>query len=166
MGTQIYYDELNDNYGDDKHYCWNHKKMIVRDYKKKKADKIKEEKKNLKLKEKEELQKAKDEAKQKAKEEKEKVKEELKKSVQLAKQNKKTKTVTNDNTIVIDLTNENVVISHANAVDANVVQDNSQVLLCQEILKSGKNKGTHCGNKVFENNLCKRHINKQLTANI
>ncbi len=25
MGTQIHYDELNDNYGDDKHYCWNHK---------------------------------------------------------------------------------------------------------------------------------------------
>ena len=179
MGTQIYYDELNDNYGDDKHYCWNHKKMIIRDYKKKKTDKIKEEKKNLKLKEKEELQKAKDEAKQKAKEEKEKAKEELKKSVQLAKQNKKVKTVTNDNT-VIDLTNENIVICDlsetknavdanavdANAVDANALQDNTVVLLCQEILKTGKNKGTHCGSKVFENNFCKRHSNKQLTTNI
>jgi hypothetical protein len=169
MGTQIHYDEINDNYGDDKHYCWNHKKMILRDYKKKKADKIKQEKQNLKLKEKEELQKVKDEAKQKAKEvklkEKEEAKAELKKSVQLAKQNKKTKTkVSNDNTIVIDLTNENVVISclndAANAVEANAVEDNVPVLLCQEILKTGKNKGTPCGNKVFENNLCKRHINK------
>jgi hypothetical protein len=161
MGTQIDYPSNFDNYGDDKHYCWNHKKMIIRDYKNKKAEKIKEEKKNLKLKEKEELQKAKDEAKQKAKEEKEKAKEELKKSVQLAKQNKKTKpkVINNDNTIVIDLTNENVVIDLSNE---NVVINS----LCQEILKTGKNKGTQCGNKAFENNLCKRHTNKQLTTNI
>ena len=158
MGTQIDYPSNFDNYGDDKHYCWNHKKMIIRNYKNKIAEKIKEEKKNLKLKEKEELQKAKNEAKQKAKEEKENAKEELKKSVQLAKQNKKTKTainnltndLINDNTIVIDLTNENVVINS----------------LCQEILKSGENKGTQCGNKAFENNLCKRHTKKQLTTNI
>ena len=158
MGTQIDYPSNFENYGDDKHYCWNHKKMIIRNYKNKIADKIKEEKKNLKLKEKEELQKAKNEAKQKAKEEKEKAKEELKKSVQLAKQNKKTKTainnltndLINDNTIVIDLTNENVVINS----------------LCQEILKSGENKGTQCGNKAFENNLCKRHTKKQLTTHI
>ena len=158
MGTQIDYPSNFDNYGDDKHYCWNHKKMVIRNYKNKIAEKIKEEKKNLKLKEKEELQKAKNEAKQKAKDEKEKATEELKKSVQLAKQNKKTKTVINnltndlinDNTIVIDLTNENVVINS----------------LCQEILKSGENKGTQCGNKAFENNLCKRHTKKQLTTNI
>ena len=158
MGTQIDYPSNFENYGDDKHYCWNHKKMIIRNYKNKIAEKIKEEKKNLKLKEKEELQKAKDEAKQKAKEEKEKAKEELKKSVQLAKQNKKTKTainnltndLINDNTIVIDLTNENVVINS----------------LCQEILKTGENKGTQCGKKAFENNLCKRHTKKQLTTNI
>ena len=153
MGTQIDYPSNFDNYGDDKHYCWNHKKMIIRNYKNKIADKIKEEKKNLKLKEKEDLQKAKDEAKQKAKEEKDKVKEELKKSVQLAKQNKKSKTViidlTNEN-IVIDLTNENVAINS----------------LCQEILKTGENKGTQCGKKAFENNLCKRHTKKQLTTNI
>ena len=87
-----------------------------------------------------------------AKEEKEKAKEELKKSVQLAKQNKKTKpkVSNNDNTIVIDLTNENVVINS----------------LCQEILKTGENKGTQCGNKAFENNLCKRHTKKQVTTNI
>ena len=158
MGTQIDYPSNFENYGDDKHYCWNHKKMIIRNYKNKIAEKIKEEKKNLKLKEKEDLQKAKDEAKQKAKEEKEKAKEELKKSVKLAKQNKKPK-VSNNDTIVIDLTNENVVIDLTNE---NVAINS----LCQEILKTGKNKGTQCGSKVFENNLCKRHSNKQLTTNI
>jgi beta-lactamase superfamily II metal-dependent hydrolase len=138
--------------------------MIIRNYKNKIAEKIKEEKKNLKLKEKEELQKAKDEAKQKAKEEKEKAKEELKKSVQLAKQNKKTTSkVSNDNSVVIDLTNENVVIDLTNA---NTVDVNSNILLCQEILKSGENKGKQCGSKAFENNLCKRHTKKQLTTNI
>ena len=158
MGTQIDYPSNFENYGDDKHYCWNHKKMIIRNYKNKIAEKIKEEKKNLKLKEKEDLQKAKDEAKQKAKEEKEKAKEELKKSVKLAKQNKKPK-VSNNDTIVIDLTNENVVIDLTNE---NVAINS----LCQEILKTGKNKGTQCGNKAVENNLCKRHTNKQLTTNI
>ena len=82
--------------------------------------------------------------------------------------NKKPKTVsndiTNDNIIVIDLTNENIVIDTLTAEgDTN---NNGQVLLCQEILKTGKNKGTQCGSKVFENNLCKRHSNKQLTTNI
>jgi hypothetical protein len=134
--------------------------MIIKNYKKKKADKIKEEQKNLKLKEKEELQKVKNEAKQKAKEEKEKTKEELKKSVQLAKQNKKTiQKVSNDNALVIDLTNENVVIDLTNE---NVVINAG----CQEILKTGENKGKQCGNKAFENNLCKRHTKKQVTTNI
>ena len=161
MGTQIDYPSNFDNYGDDKHYCWNHKKMIIRNYKNKITEKIKEEKKNLKLKEKEELQKAKDEAKQKAKEEKEKAKEELKKSVQLAKQNKKTTPkVSNDNSVVIDLTNENTIV--IDLTNDNVVINS----LCQEILKSGENKGKQCGSKAFENNLCKRHTKKQLTTNI
>ena len=84
----------------------------------------------------------------------------MKKSVQLAKQNKKTTPkVSNDNTIVIDLTNENIVIDLTNE---NVVINS----LCQEILKSGENKGKQCGSKAFENNLCKRHTKKQLTTNI
>jgi hypothetical protein len=69
----------------------------------------------------------------------------------LAKQNKKTTPkVSNDNTIIIDLTNENVVINS----------------VCQEILKTGENKGNQCGNKAFENNLCKRHTKKPVTTNI
>ena len=32
MGTQIDYPSNFENYGDDKHYCWNHKKMIIRNY--------------------------------------------------------------------------------------------------------------------------------------
>jgi hypothetical protein len=42
---------------------------------------------------------------------------------------------------------------------SNVAEE--PIMLCQEILKSGKNIGKTCGNKVFENNVCKRHINKQ-----
>jgi hypothetical protein len=147
MGTQINYDFTSENFNDNKHYCWYHKKMIIKQYKKEKADKIKEEKKQAKQKEKEDLENAKKEAKQKAKDEKQKAKDEKQKT-------KKTKTVSNDNKIVIDLTNENVVIGLSKAVAAEAAEP---ILLCQELLKSGKNKGTVCGNKAFENNVCKRH---------
>ena len=156
MGTQIDYGNTGDNYGDEKHYCWSHKKIVIKNYKKDQLNKVKEEKKQIKIKEKEELQKVKNEAKQKEKEEKQKLKDEAKKS-------SKTKTLSNDNTIVIDLTNENVVIgvlSVAESVANASNKEESQILLCQEILKTGKNKGAPCGNKVYENNFCKRHVNK------
>ena len=154
MGTQIDYGNTGDNYGDEKHYCWSHKKIVIKKYKNEKLNKIKEEKKQIKLKEKEDLKKAKDEAKQKAKDEKQKAKDELK---QLSKINKK-ETVSQDNTIVIDLTNENVVIGVLSVPTESV----EPILLCQEILKTGNNKGSQCGNKIFENNLCKRHMKKQI----
>jgi len=70
--------------------------------------------------------------------------------------NKKTKPSVNNN-----LENENVVIglSVVESEAKNVVETNN-ILLCQEILKSGKNKGSQCGDKIFENNLCKRHNKK------
>jgi hypothetical protein len=34
------------------------------------------------------------------------------------------------------------------------------IILCNSIIKSGKNKGCMCGNKAFENDKCKRHIVK------
>jgi hypothetical protein len=163
MGTQInhvpgYGNTLGDNYGDEKYYCWLHKKNVINNYKKAKINKIKEEKKLAKQKEKEDLQNAKNEAKQKAKqetkeakEEKQKAKDELKKS-----SSKKTKTVTK---IPLDESSENIIIGVSEVVTV-------QVLLCQEILSSGKNKGTHCGNKIFENNVCKRHANKVKTNTI
>jgi hypothetical protein len=163
MGTQInhvpgYGNTLGDNYGDEKYYCWLHKKNVINNYKKAKINKIKEEKKLAKQKEKEDLQNAKNEAKQKAKqetkeakEEKQKAKDELKKS-----SSKKTKTATK---IPLDESSENIIIGVSEVVTL-------QVLLCQEILSSGKNKGTHCGNKIFENNVCKRHTNKVKTNTI
>jgi len=148
MGTQInnIYNHFDIGIDDEKYYCWNHKKIVIKNKKKQIADKVKEDK--LKLKK---------EAKQKANEEKLKLKEELKKSVQLAKMNKKTKPSLNNN-----LENENFVIGLSEA--KNVVESEAEtntILLCQEILKSGKNKGSQCGNKIIENNLCKRHNKKE-----
>jgi hypothetical protein len=156
MGTQIHYDQLNDNYGDDKHYCWNHKKIVIKNKKKQIADKVKEDKLKLKKEEKLKLNEEKLKLKQKENEEKLKLKEELKKSVQMAKMNKKTKPSVNNN-----LENENFVIGLSeakNTVESEV--ETNTILLCQEILKSGKNKGSQCGDKIFENNLCKRHNKK------
>lgn len=152
MGTQINYGNTGlDNYGDDKFYCWTHKKLVVNAYKKAQLDKIKEEKKQLKLKEKEELKKAKDEAKQKEKEELKKTKESLKKSSKTVKKMK----------LNVD---ENIIIGVSSVATVSVATESvatvNQILLCQEILKSGNNKGSLCGNKIFENNICKRHAKK------
>ena len=144
MGTQFNYEQISEFANDNKYYCWSHKKNVINNNKKKKADKVKEEKLKLKEKQKEEKLLA----KQKEKEEKVKLKEELKKSVQLAKMNKKSKI------IIKDEKNENIIIGVSSVEEP--------ILLCQEILKSGKNKGTVCGDKIFENNLCKRHHNKKM----
>jgi hypothetical protein len=146
MGTQLSYGNTDDNYGDNKYYCWSHKKLVIKNYKKKISDKIKEDKKQIKLKEKEELQKAKKEEKQKEKEEKQKAKDELKKTTKTVKKTK----------LNID---ENIIIG-VSSVEEGVTEDVEPILLCQEILKSGNNKGNPCGNKIFENNLCKRHTKK------
>ncbi len=153
MGTQFNHEQILEFSIDDKYYCWNHKKIVIKNNKKLKADKIKQEKLKLKEETKQKANEEKLKLKEKEKEEKLKLKEELKKSVQLAKMNKKTKTTVNNN----NLDNDNVVIS-SSAVE-NVVEPNN-ILLCQEILKSGKNKGSPCGDKIFENNLCKRHNKK------
>ena len=169
MGTQINYGNTGGNYGDDKFYCWTHKKLVVNAYKKAQLNKIKEENKQLKLKEKEELKKAKDEAKQKEKEELKKTKVALKK-----------KKLNIDENIIIGVSSvaESVAtvsvatVSVATVSDlegelakgvSNTKEKENQVLLCQEILKSGTNKGSLCGNKIFENNVCKRHLNKIIT---
>ena len=150
MGTQLNIEFISDASGDNKYYCWSHKKMVIKNYKKEKADKIKEEKKLLKLKEKEDAQKAKTEAKQKESEEKQKMKDDLKKSVKLAKMNKNVKTTVTNHETLTNETDDNLVIGISNV----------EITLCQEILKSGKNKGMPCGDKIFENNLCKRHLKK------
>ena len=136
------------------------KKNVINNYKKAKINKIKEEKKQAKQKEKEEMQNAKNEAKQKAKDEKQKAKEEAKKS-----SSKKTKMAT---IMPVDETSENIIIGVSSVAVAVSVAEAvaAPILLCQEILQSGKNKGTHCGNKIFENNVCKRHANKPKIVSI
>jgi hypothetical protein len=140
LGSKINYCQgitEGENYGDEKYYCWNHKKQIVKKYKQAIKDNIKEEAKKTKLKEKEELNKAKYEEKQKAKDEKQKAKEEAKKA-------NKPKQLS-----------ENVVLGPSIITD---LAGNELIIGCQEILKSGPNKGTHCGCKIVYENICKRHF--------
>jgi hypothetical protein len=126
-----------ENYGDEKYYCWIHKKQTVKKYKQEIKDNIKEEAKKTKLKAKEDLNKAKDEEKQKAKDEKQKAKEESNK-------NKKPKKMP-----------ENIILGPIVITDES---GNEIITCCKEILKSGPNKGTHCGCKIVAENICKRHF--------
>jgi hypothetical protein len=121
-----------ENYGDSKSYCWTHKKLVIKQYKKSIADKAKEEIKNAKLLAKEEEKKKAIEEKQKAKEEKQK-----------AKKANKTKFIS-----------ENIVLGPVNITD---ISGNNIVEGCNEILKNGINKGKPCGCKLFQDNICKRH---------
>jgi len=149
MGTKInhhYGSEQGENYGDEKHYCWNHKKQVIKKYKQEIKDKAKDEAKKAKLIAKEEEKKAKDEAKQKEKDEKKKVKEE--------KKTKKSKPSV-----------ENVVLGPSVITD---LAGNELIVGCVEILKSGPNKGKHCGCKIVSENVCKRHFlmnHKELIVN-
>jgi hypothetical protein len=130
-GTQLGYGY--ENYGDEKYYCWSHKKEMIKKYKQDIKIKAKEEANKQKLKLKEEAKKAKEEAKLKEKEEKQKAKEESKKSKQNTSQ-------------------ENVVLGQID------LSGNSVIAGCIEILKSGQNKGKPCGCKIILDDLCNRHF--------
>lgn len=110
-------------YGDNKCYCYTHKKQMIKDYKIKEKEKQQEIKKQEK-----ELIKA---AKQKAKEEE-----------KLAKKK-----------IIKHISSENVVLGPS-------IVELEETNGCIQILKTGPNKGNPCGCKIFENNLCKRHMPK------
>lgn len=120
-----------ENYGDNKNYCWTHKKIVIKQYKKAISDKVKIDAKNAKL-------LAKEEAKQKKKEQKE--------------QNKNNKNKNNK---------ENIVLGSAVILDmsGNIIDmsGNNVIEGCVEILKNGVNKGTACGCKLYQDNMCKRH---------
>lgn len=131
----------------DKNYCWNHKKAIIKNYKK-----------ELKEKEKAEAKKAKEEAKKKAAEEKLKAKEDAKKAKAEAKNSKKT----NITFITPVLSSENIVIGQMD-LSGNVFYSG-----CIQILKTGANKGNQCGCKIVSENMCKRHFlmnHKELILN-
>jgi len=138
MGTKINYKYgtiQGENYGDYKHYCCNHKKQVIKKYKQEIKDKVK---------------KAKEDAKNKATEEKIKAKEDAKK---LKKLNKPIK-----DSLQSQLVTENFVIGLLD-LSSNAISTG-----CIQILKTGKNKGNHCGCKLVSENMCKRHLcinNKQ-----
>jgi DNA-directed RNA polymerase subunit RPC12/RpoP len=141
MGSQInYYNGLveGENYGDEKYYCWSHKKKIIKKYKKDISDKMKEEVKLAKIKVKAEIKQAKDDVKQKIKEEKQKAKEEAMNN----KPSKKPKIQT-----------ENVVLGPV------IIETNGLLSGCIQLLKTGPKKGSQCGCKIFKDNFCKRHHN-------
>ena len=120
-------------YNDQTYYCYSHKKQMLKKYKNELIQKAKDEMKKAKedvKKAKDEVKKAKEEEKQKAKEEKE------------AAKKKKVKP-----------NNENIILGPI-IIDLTIDSD-----LCIEIIKSGSKKGSPCGCKLFNDNLCKRHYN-------
>lgn len=152
-GTKInYYNENAENYGDDKDYCWFHKKQMIKMYKTQIANKKKEEIKQAKIQLKNNLKIEKEIAKQKAKDEKMKGKIEKK-------SNKDKKECLNSELINIinDLDVSNNVLGPLNIVEEPHNNINTG---CIEILKTGLKKGTHCGCKIVEQNMCKRHYKK------
>jgi hypothetical protein len=131
-GTKI----IGENYGDNKNYCYYHKKIIIKSKKKELLEKKKEDNKKMK-----------EEIKQKLKEEKLKIKEEKQKIKQLQKQIKKIQKSEESENVILG----NIVIG--SSVDNNTINH----VYCVQILKTGENKGKPCCKKVFDEHLCKRH---------
>lgn len=128
-----------ENFGDEKHYCWSHKKQVIKKHKRDLLLKAKEEVKAKKIQIKDELKQLKEAEKQKIKDEKQKAKDE--------KKNLRAKKPKSDT--------ENVVLGPV--VIGGASESNDVVVGCIEILKAGARKGHACGVKILENNLCKRH---------
>jgi hypothetical protein len=118
---------------DENNYCWKHKKILL--------NKIKDD---LKQKAKDDAKKAKDDAKLEAKKAKDDAKLEAKKAKLEAKlEAKKAKQ---------NVIQENIVLGQLD------LSGNTIITGCVQILKSGQNKGNHCGCKVIMENLCNRHL--------
>jgi hypothetical protein len=144
-GTPIDFYANNTNYGDTKNYCWEHKKIMIRKYKKELVEQAKAAVKEAKLKAKEEAKKAKEEAKVKEKEEK-----------TLVKKIRVKKVITNANVntdMNANMNDENLVLG------PSTLQENNNNTGCISILKSGVNKGKSCGCLIYNHDekLCKRH---------
>lgn len=134
-------------YGDDKYYCYTHKRKMIKEYKLKEKEKEKELNNQLKAQKKAEKEKAKEEAKL--------VKQKMKEQAKITKQNSKL----NNN---INLSTENVILESSIVINQEINQEVTQVG-CIQILKTGLKKGQSCGCKIYAENICKRHhllINK------
>ena len=147
---------------DNKSYCYIHNRFMIKKIEKEKKEKEKKEKEELKQKKKEELiqkKNSKEELKQKKKEEliqKKNTKKELKQIVINSKQKLSEK---NEN----ENENESVILNSF-AEDENIVVSSSNTQIntgCSQIIKTGLNKGNHCGLKILNDCLCKRHYNLQ-----
>ena len=141
---------LGENYGDNKCYCYYHKKIIIKNKKKELLEKKKEENKKMKEDAKQKLK----EVKQVLKKVKQVLKEEKQKEKQLIKQlNQFTKKIKGKKKLDKDINEES-----ENIVVGNIVFDsNDNNDYCIQILKTGENKGKPCCKKVFDGHLCKRH---------
>lgn len=153
---------------DTNHYCYTHKRIMIRKYKNDIASKEKEKIKMAK-------EKVKDEKlliKEKEKQEKLLAKEEKKKEKELNKTPKK-KTSTKKN--IKDIQNMvNEFIGEVEENNSNIVLGPSDIQntltlseVCQEILKTGLKKGQQCGCQIFdkETSTCKRHYNMNNKSN-
>lgn len=133
-------------YNDTKCYCYKHTKTMISKYKLEIHNKVKEDARKVK----EEI-KLKKEADKKVKEEAklQKVQERLEKKG--ARPTKKVKKI-------INLEDENVVISSDITIETEIVPINLNK--CSVVLKCGINKGKQCMNNIFQDDLCKRHYSK------
>jgi len=139
------------NYGDTKHYCYYHQKIMIKIYKNQEKEKIKLAKKQ----EKDLAKQMKQLEKQKEKEAKEKEKLAKKQSNELEKlkaKEEKHKAKQSNNMLKNKLLTENIVLGPVNIENSTG---------CVQILKTGLNKGNPCGCKIFLDNMCKRHISKK-----
>jgi len=121
---------------DNKTYCWIHNRAITKQFEKEKKDKEKQAQKKLK-----------EEIKQKEKEDK-KLKKDAEKIL-------KKKTLKQSKNLILSITNveeENLVVS----INPQIEITNEG---CTQIIKTGLNKGNHCGLTILNDCLCKRHYN-------
>jgi hypothetical protein len=140
---------------DNKSYCYIHNRFMIKKIEKEKKENEKKLKEELKQKKKEEMiqkKNFKEELKQKKKEEliqKKNTKKELKQIVINSKQK-----------ILEENENENVILNSF-AEDENIVVSSNIIInnVCNQIIKTGLNKGNQCGLPILSDCLCKRHYN-------
>jgi hypothetical protein len=122
-----------------KKYCYHHRYIAQKQFIAKKKLELREKQKMEKMNAKLEAKKEKEVEKANIKKQK------LEEKLKLKEENAKKPRTTKNNTHNL---NENVIVSSENPLNK-----------CNQILKTGQNKGQQCGCKVFNDNLCTRHYN-------
>ena len=171
--------KLPPHFGDSKHYCYLHKKLIINKHKRDEHMKLKAAKQQAKDILIAEVKKAKEEASQKLKEEKQKTKEEKQKTKEakqkthklkdelanLVKEEKhKTQELKDELANLVKESKTNKKIKKSTPDDENVVvqtmpfSETTNNKVCIQVLKTGINKGAQCGCKVYNGEYCKRHF--------